>query len=58
MNLEKIIIIHPDEVKLIDKEDYNDDDEQPDCSCELFTCLVWIFWFIVVFILYKIFNIG
>ena len=56
MNLEKIIIISPDEVKLIDEED--EDEEELDCSCELFTCLVWIFWFIVVFILYKIFNIG
>lgn len=54
MNLEKIIIISPDEVKLIDEED----DEELDCSCELFTCLVWIFWFIVVSILYKIFNID
>lgn len=58
MNLEKIIIIHPDEVKLIDNDNDNDDDKQLDCSCELFTCLVWIFWFIVVSILYKIFNID
>mgnify|MGYP003346803680 CR=1 FL=1 len=57
MNLEKIIIISPDKVKLIDEED-EEDEEELDCSCELFTCLVWIFWFIVVFILYKIFNIG
>jgi len=55
MNLEKIIIISPDEVKLIDEED---EEEEPDCSCELFTCLVWIFWFIVLSILYKIFNID
>ena len=31
MNLEKIIIISPDEVKLIDEED----EEELDCSCEL-----------------------
>ena len=41
MNLEKIIIISPDKVKLIDEED--EDEEELDCSCELFTCLVWIF---------------
>ena len=56
MNLEKIIIIIPeDEVKLITDEN---DDEELNCSCELFTCLVWIFWFIVLSILYKIFNID
>ena len=47
MNLEKIIIISADEVKLITDNDH--DEEQPDvCSCILFTCIVWIFWYIVI----------